>query len=331
MSEPLFSIIVPVYNTEKELERCVRSVTSQTYRDFELILVDDGSKDSSGALCDKFASEDSRVVAIHQQNAGSSEARHTGIRAAKGKYLLFLDSDDLWSDSNALAELKSVIVQNPADVICFGVEIYEDDGTYVKARIPSICEGEDQSKEQVLRHLIYSNQYFSASYVKVLQREWFLENDLFFVKGLLSGEDGEWSARVMVASKSIGIFPKAFYKRIRRKAGSITSSIGKKNILDVFRAIENGVNIAREKAENNALKELYLEYWAYQYAMLFSLAYPLRKDSDYPKILNRFKQYKWLLKYDHVKKVRGVRMLAAALGIRGAICMLQIAFRFRRT
>ena len=135
----------------------------------------------------------------------------------------------------------------------------------------------------------------------------------------------------MVACKSIGIFPKAFYKRIRRKAGSITSSIGKKNILDVFRAIENGVNIAREKAESNALKELYLEYWAYQYAMLFSLAYPLRKDPDYQEILNRFKQYKWLLKYDHVKKVRGVRILAAALGIRGAICMLQIAFRFRRT
>ena len=331
MSNPMFSIIVPVYNTEKELERCVRSVTSQSCGEFELILVDDGSKDSSGSLCNQFASEDSRIVAIHQENAGSSEARNTGIRAAKGDFLLFLDSDDLWSDPNALAELKKNIAQNPADVICFGVEIYEDDGTFVKARIPSVCEGEDQSKERVLQHLIYTNQYFSASYVKVLQRDWFLANNLFFIKGLLSGEDGEWSARVMVASRSIGVYPNAFYKRIRRKTGSITSSIGKKNILDVFRAIENGVSVAQEKAENEALKDLYLEYWAYQYAMLYGLTYPLRKDPEYPEIIRLFKQYKWLLKYDHVKKVHGVRLLAATLGVRGAIRALHVAFSFRRT
>lgn len=329
MDNPMFSIIVPVYNTEKELERCVRSVTCQSCGDFELVLVDDGSKDSSGSLCDQFAAEDSRIVAIHQENAGSSEARNTGIRAAKGDYLLFLDSDDLWSDPNALAELKNIIAQNPADVICFGVEIYEDDGTFVKARIPSVCEGEDQSKARVLRHLIYTNQYFSASYVKVLQRDWFLKNNLFFVKGLLSGEDGEWSARVMVAARTIGIYPKAFYKRIRRKAGSITSSIGKKNILDVFRAIENGVNIAKHKAENDTLKDLYLEYWAYQYAMLYSLAYPLHKDSEYSEIIRLFKQYKWLLKYDHVKKVHGVRLLAAALGVRGAIRALSVFYRVK--
>ena len=329
MDNPMFSIIVPVYNTEKELERCVRSVTCQSSGEFELILVDDGSKDSSGLMCDQFAAEDSRIVAIHQENAGSSEARNTGIRAAKGDYLLFLDSDDLWSDPNALADLKKIIEQNPADVICFGVEIYEDDGTFVKARVPSVCEGEDQSKEQVLRHLIYTNQYFSASYVKVLQRDWFLKNNLIFVKGLLSGEDGEWSARIMVAAGTIGIYPKAFYKRIRRKTGSITSSIGKKNILDVFRAIENGVSIAKDKAENDTLKDLYLEYWAYQYAMLYSLASPLRKDPEYPEIIRLFKQYKWLLKYDHVKKVHGVRLLAAALGVRGAIRALSVFYRVK--
>ena len=135
MGNPMFSIIVPVYNTEKELERCVRSVTCQTYQDFELILVDDGSKDSSGAMCDTFSAEDSRIVAIHQQNAGSSEARNTGIRAAKGDYLLFLDSDDLWDDQNALEELQKQIAAHPADVFCFGVRIYDDDGTFVKERL----------------------------------------------------------------------------------------------------------------------------------------------------------------------------------------------------
>lgn len=327
MSNPMFSIIVPVYNTEKELERCVRSVTCQSCGDYELVLVDDGSKDSSGAMCDCFAEEDSRIVAVHQMNSGSSEARNTGIRTAKGDYLLFLDSDDLWSDPNALAELKSLIENNPVDVICFGVEIYEDDGTFVKARIPTACDGDDQSKETVLRHLIYTNQYFSASYVKVLQREWFLKNNLFFVKGLLSGEDGEWSARVMVNCNTIAVYPKAFYKRIRRKSGSITSSLGKKNISDVLTAVESGVRIAQEQAENNALRDLYLEYWAYQYAMLFGLTYPIHKDPEYSDIIKRFQQYKWLLKYDHVKKVRAVRILVSSIGVRGAIRILSIYYK----
>ena len=330
MSNPMFSIIVPVYNTEKELERCVRSVTCQSFRDFELILVDDGSKDGSGALCDGFAVEDPRVVAIHQQNSGSSEARNTGIRASKGDYLLFLDSDDLWSEPNALSELHALVSKNPVDVVCFGVEIYEEDGTFVKARVPSVWTGDDHSKEAVLRHLIYTNQYFSASYVKAIRRECFLKNDLYFIKGLLSGEDGEWSARVMVSCDTMAVYPKAFYKRIRRKSGSITSSLGKKNILDVLSAIENGVQIAKRQAQNDVLKDLYLEYWAYQYAMLFGLTYPIRKDPEYPEIIRRFQDYKWLLKYDHVKKVHGVRLLAAALGIRGAIQTLHVVYKVRR-
>ncbi len=82
---PLFSIIIPVYNTEKELPRCVDSVLSQRFEDFELILVDDGSKDSSGAICDAYAAQDRRVSVIHKNNGGSSSARNLGIENAKGE------------------------------------------------------------------------------------------------------------------------------------------------------------------------------------------------------------------------------------------------------
>lgn len=329
MKEPLFSIIVPVYNTEKEIERCVRSVTCQTFRDFELILVDDGSRDNSGALCDAFAAEDARTKAIHQENSGSSEARNSGIRAAIGSYLLFLDSDDLWSDPEALEKLAAIIRKDPVDVVCFGVEIYDDDGKFVKARIPTEPEGTDKSKEAVLRHLVYTNQYFSASYVKAIKKEFFYESDLFFTKGLVSGEDGEWSARVMVGCRSIAVFPSAFYKRIRRKEGGITSSIGKKNILDVFRAIDNGMEFIERKAESETLREIYLEYWAYQYAMLYSLAYCLHKDPEYPSVIELFRGYKWLLRYDHVGKVRAVRRLITVVGIRGAIHVLSLYNRVK--
>ena len=187
---PLFSIVIPVYNTVRELERCVNSITMQKYSDFEVILVDDGSTDGSGELCDRLSGQDDRIRTIHKQNGGCSEARNTGIRAARGEYLMFVDSDDMWDDENALGDIAAIIAeQKQVDVVCFGVAIYNEDGSLVKIRKPTLPEHGGQSKTELLRHLVYTNQYFSASYVKVLSRRLVFEKDLFFVGGLLSGED----------------------------------------------------------------------------------------------------------------------------------------------
>ena len=329
MNKPMFSIIIPVYNTEKELERCVRSVTCQTFRDLEVILVDDGSKDRSGIICDSLAVEDDRVIVIHQQNAGCSEARNAGIRASHGEYLIFVDSDDLWGDGRGLEGIAKTIRDHPGvDVVCFGVRIYDENGKFVKERKPELPTGIGTKKADVIRHLVYTNGFFSTSYVKALRREFFLSQELFFVKGLLS-EDIEWSARILVGCRSIAVYPNAFYKRIQRSEGSITSSIGKKNITDILGSIERGVCFAKEKAENAMLRALYYEYWAYQYAMLLGLTYRIRKDEEYPSILQRFKKLKWLLKYDHVKKVAAVRRLTAMLGLRGTIRVLSFYYRVK--
>ena len=90
----LISVVIPVYNVEKYLEKCLDSVVEQTYRNLEIILVDDGSTDNSGAICDRYAQKDSRVVVIHQKNGGLSKARNVGIDTATGKYISFIDSDD---------------------------------------------------------------------------------------------------------------------------------------------------------------------------------------------------------------------------------------------
>ena len=94
MKNPEISIIIPVYNAEKYLGRCIESVLSQTYRDFELILVDDGSSDSSGQICDAYANKDARIHVIHKENGGVSSARNRGIKEALGEYIMFIDSDD---------------------------------------------------------------------------------------------------------------------------------------------------------------------------------------------------------------------------------------------
>lgn len=114
---PLVSVIIPVYKTEKYLEKCVRSVMDQTYRYLEIILVDDGSPDGCPEMCDKFADEDERVTVIHKENGGLSDARNKGMASSTGDYIFFLDSDDYISD-NAIEILLSRSIKYNADIVC---------------------------------------------------------------------------------------------------------------------------------------------------------------------------------------------------------------------
>ena len=120
MNQPSFSVIVPVYKAEATLEKCAKSILAQAPADLELILVDDGSPDGSGALCDRLAEQDSRVRVIHQKNAGASAARNAGLDAASGRYLQFVDADD-WV-LPGLYEAALPILEQGADVLFFGVE-----------------------------------------------------------------------------------------------------------------------------------------------------------------------------------------------------------------
>lgn len=111
----LISVIIPIYNAEKYLEKCIESILIQTYKDFELILVDDGSKDNSGKICNEYAEKDSRIRVIHKKNAGVSAARNTGIENAKGEFIAFVDSDD-WLEKNSLKILHREITEQNADL-----------------------------------------------------------------------------------------------------------------------------------------------------------------------------------------------------------------------
>lgn len=114
--ELLFSVIVPVYNKEKYLSKSIESLVDQTYRNLEIILIDDGSTDCSGQVCDKYASADKRIKVLHQENAGTSKARNEGIKAAKGDYISFLDADDYW-EKDAYELFAKVIEQYEPDML----------------------------------------------------------------------------------------------------------------------------------------------------------------------------------------------------------------------
>ena len=119
----LFSVIIPVYNVEKYLTECIDHLLSQDFQDFELILVDDGSKDNSGIICEEYAKKDKRIIVIHQENAGQAVARNTGTAVAQGEYIIYLDSDDYICDNAFLSELSLKTTEKP-DVILYGYKKY---------------------------------------------------------------------------------------------------------------------------------------------------------------------------------------------------------------
>lgn len=106
--KPAISVIIPVYNTESYLERCLKSILSQSFTDIELLLVDDGSTDRSGAICDEYAVRDNRIKVLHQENGGVSSARNLGLDQATGEYVIFADADDYWVTDKALERLYGI-------------------------------------------------------------------------------------------------------------------------------------------------------------------------------------------------------------------------------
>ena len=125
--QPLISVIVPVYNVEQYIHQCVDSILSQTYKNLEIILVDDGSPDNCPAICDEYARNDDRVKIIHQENGGISAARNSALDLCTGEYIAFVDSDD-WIESNAYEEMMSEMQKKDLDVVFCGVNVITADG-----------------------------------------------------------------------------------------------------------------------------------------------------------------------------------------------------------
>lgn len=176
MRTPLISVIVPVYNIEKYLERCVNSIREQTYDNIEILLVDDGSTDGSGKLCDKFAEEDDRIRVFHKENGGSSSARNLGIAEAKGEYLGFVDSDDYVS-ANMYELLVGAINEFQAEVAQVGRDEIDEEGK----RLPDICVPPEQKvfieAEDFLRELLMHRG--DCSFCTKLVRKSLFENGTF--------------------------------------------------------------------------------------------------------------------------------------------------------
>lgn len=208
------SVIIPVYNVEKTLKRCVDSFLLQSFEDFELLLIDDGSTDKTGTICDEYALKDTRIKVIHTANGGVSKARELGIKEATGDYSIHADGDD-WVESAMLAEMYQEAVGNDADIVISDF-YYEEAGKVVqRVQKPTVLEGKSLVCD------ILTGKVHGSTCNKLVRQRLYRDFDIHFPVGINYCEDALTMINLFLHVHHVVYLPKAYYHYICN-SGSIT-------------------------------------------------------------------------------------------------------------
>lgn len=297
-----FSIIVPVYKVEAYLSKCVDSVICQSYSDFELILVDDGSPDACAGICDEYSAYDKRIKVIHKSNGGLSDARNAGLEIATGEYIIFLDSDDWWIDPDALKKISVTIDEYGSEIIIFGIEKFNmRSEKFFDVQIPPYS-GTMSPIESVANGV-----YLACACDKAVKKDYIDHLGLRFRKGQLS-EDIEWCICLLHSCESIATMSELFYV-YRQNDQSISHNVKRKNIEDILSVIKNYSN--GEYADNDAVQN----FVALQYVLLIATSARVSA-KEIRDLLTEMGQLMDLLDYSETKRVKQTAMFKS-LGIRG--------------
>lgn len=313
----LISVVVPIYNVENYLSNCIDSILSQTYKNLEIILVDDGSPDNCGKIIDGYAAKDSRIVVIHKQNGGLSDARNAGIDIAKGKYITFVDSDDYIS-ADALQYLYSLIKDNNAQISIGKLRktsILDDSYTDIHNET-FIMNNYDS-----IREMLYAKYFSTAAPAKLYETDLFegirypykkFSEDLFTTYLLL-----EKASLIAYGSKTIYYY----YSR----PGSITKSGFSKKQLDVIEALD--IIEQRIPLDKYQLRKAFASQNIEDIMNMLSRN-PMPKEIKALGLWDRIKNYRKCVLFDKkaCKRVRGYALLSY-LGIHGSIFVLRLYYR----
>lgn len=262
MNHGLISIIVPVYKVERYLKKCLDSLIKQTYRNIEIILVDDGSPDSCPQLCDKYAQNDSRIKVIHKQNGGLSSARNAGLKIVSGDFVSFVDSDD-WVNDNYIETLY--LTQNKFDadlVIAEHQNVYEERTCSKSARQNNFTEKINR-KESLKRLFCENNPSYTVAWGK-LYRKQLLEN-FYFPNGKF--HEDEFTTFLLFHKTNNICYTNAALYNYRQRTDNITST---QHPLDLLEAFENQYLFFKDKREYD-FQAILLQHLCWQILYAFTI------------------------------------------------------------
>lgn len=301
----MISVIIPVYNVEKYLKTCLDSVVNQTYEDKEVILINDGSTDSSGLICDEYASRFNFIKVIHKKNAGPSVARNIGISEAKGKWIIFMDADDLWADKNCLDKLHTYAEKLNLDIVRFEYQAVNE--------ILNPIEPRTYNKDMLCNHVL--DNYSTVKYA--IGGEWFtvlflilkeIISEIHFNEKMNFLEDCDFYSRLF-ASRPLrcGYMNEKMYL-YRKLTHSLSRNLDVAKLKASFNLCD-GFYISSLKTEDQRLQELYqynsvmMYFWTLQtlasdpyYAKRATIINELHLNELHKRVINRMTNVKIKLK-----------------------------------
>lgn len=317
MDKELISVIVPVYNVEQYVQRCVKSIIEQTYTNLQIILVDDGSTDGSGVKCDELALLDERIETIHKENGGLADARNEGIGHARGEYVGFVDSDD-YIEQDMYETLYTSIIMNGADFVSCGYFEEFQDAVSIKRSSPKIKVLD--KREAYMELYSRDGSLGCSSCCKLFRSRLF--DSVRYEKGILS-EDLDLIYRIIDISNIVVCIDAAKYHYVHRE-NSITTSIRDMHVTDVIMIFENMISFI-EKKYPEVLKPAY----AYQLSWIVGIykrVYKYRKlgyqelESKIRELLN--KNIKYYRNNEYVYWADRLLAMAAIMHIFGMLNLL---------
>ena len=245
MRAPAVSVIVPIYNVEKYLAECVDSILGQTFQDMEIILVDDGSLDSSGQMADDYAARDKRVKVIHKENGGLSSARNAGMKIARGEYIYFCDSDDYIS-LDAIEILYETATKNDLDMVLFNADSFLDKDDAENKALASRADwghshyqrrnvycGRVRLGSELFAEMHANGEHLQSVCLQLIRREYCFEKELNFQEGVLH-EDFLYTLKALLLADSVMFIPDTLFFRRVRVGSTMTRPEGRENVYGYF-------------------------------------------------------------------------------------------------
>ena len=291
----LISVIVPVYNVENYLKECVDSILNQTFKDFELILIDDGSTDNSGVLCDKFADLDPRVKVIHKKNEKQGAARNCGVRFAKSDLISFVDSDDYIS-STYLEDLYKVYRNNDSSIVCCD---------YIKGRNGVAFDSENNScnltkitvDDTEMSNLFKKGNYFWICWCKLIKKDFLLKYP--FPEGVYYEDNAVVFKWIHECGKLTILDKKLYFYRINNSG---TTKGANRHEVDYINALENQMVFFANENYNKTAKLVFNEYLKYTNYVYYKRKIRTKNEAQTIKNRTRFfiKTYGYLLEKDQI-------------------------------
>lgn len=292
MKNELITIIVPIYKVEKYIKKCIESVLNQTYNNLEIILVDDGSTDNCGEICEKYAKNDNRIKVIHKENGGLSDARNTAIDVAKGKYIFLLDGDDSIV-KRAIEHLYGLIQKYNADIAIGKVrEVLESDYNDIEKKDEELYNNKDvkiYKNKDALETMLYNTEFTNMACNKLYKKELF--SGIRYPVGKLY-EDLGTTYKIISKAKNTVVTPEVTYHYLVHREGSIMNKEYTSERMQALKFTEEILEFVKKEyieIEDAAISRLYME------CIFILLKLPRKKiyKEDNEKVIKYLREYRY--------------------------------------